>query len=226
MCYFTWKRCLLPRVPRCDEKSNKIRPMTISMRTPRWLYPYVLRWCCWFWLIPFKSRTELSGDSEPSETQRRRRQIPGEGGWRGEEPGPGGDAADTDNTGLSYRQYAGWAKWQGMMCTGDVTDGWLLHSLLQVRSLTVVLAISLLDRGITPVTADGNPDPLPHPQILIRNPGMKKVVYSFILLDASFNFRGSWQQTFSWVHPSQGLRRLGRRSVSVQTSETEISAIR
>ena len=52
----------------------------------------------------------------------------------------------------------------------------------QVRYLTVVLAISLLDRGITPVTADGNPDPLPHPQILIRNPGLIKVVYSFILI--------------------------------------------
>ena len=159
-----------------------IRPMTISMRKPRWHYPCLLLLWCWFWLIPFKSRTDLSGDSEPSETQRRRRQIPGEGGWRGEEPGPGGDAADTDNTELSYRQYAGWAKWQGIMWNGYVTDDWLYHSLLQVRSLTVVLAISLLDRGITPVTADGNPDPLPHPQILIRNPGLIKVVYSFILI--------------------------------------------
>merc|ERR1712222_245653 len=52
-----------------------------------------------------------------------------------------------------------------------VTDNMLGGPNDKVRSLTVVLAISLLDRGITPVTADGNPDPLPHPQILIRNPG-------------------------------------------------------
>merc|ERR1711879_148227 len=41
----------------------------------------------------------------------------------------------------------------------------------KVRYLTVVLAISLLDWGFIPVTAIGNPDPLPDPQILIRNPG-------------------------------------------------------
>lgn len=56
------------------------------------------------------------------------------------------------------------------------------HSPLQVRYLTVVLAISLLDRGIIPVTADGNPDPLPQPQILIRNPGLMSIFYNFGLI--------------------------------------------
>ena len=151
---------------------------------PRWHNPCLLRWR-WFWLITLESRTD------GAETRSHQRVSRGGAGARFR-----AEADDAERsrelegtelrslTTLSYRQYAGWAKWQGIMCNGYVTDDWLYlyHSLLQVRSLTVVLAISLLDRGITPVTADGNPDPLPHPQILIRNPGLIKVVYSFILI--------------------------------------------